>query len=81
MGRSRIQNRNSKLGEGYHFMGSFEAHNVYGVGGDSDEDESHGVEVEGAPVVLDQHVGVASDKDDEVDLLCFVADADYVLIG
>ena len=37
-------------------MWTFEAHDVDGVGSDSDEDESHDVEVEGAPMVLDEHI-------------------------
>ncbi len=32
---------NSGYGVNYHFIGSFEAHDVYGVTRDSDEDESH----------------------------------------
>jgi hypothetical protein len=62
-------------------MGPFEAHDVDGIGCDSDEDEAHGVEVEGAPVVFEEHVGVACEEDDEVYFLGFVADADYVLVG
>ena len=62
-------------------MRAFEAHDVDGVGGDADEDEPHGVEVEGAPVMLDEHVGVAGDEDDQVDLLGLVAYSDDVLVG
>ena len=62
-------------------MGSLEAHDVDGVGGDSYKDEPHGVEVEGAPVVLDEHIGVSGEEDNEVNLLGFVADADDVFVG
>ena len=65
----------------YHFVRPFEAHDVDGVGSDSDKDEPHGIEVEGAPVVLDKHVGVASDEDDHVDLLGLVAYSDDILVG
>ena len=49
---------------GYHFIRTLEAHYVDSVAGDTDEKESHGVEVETAPVVLEDHVGVASGEDD-----------------
>ena len=61
-------------------MGTFEAHDVDGVAGDADEDEAHGVEVEGAPVVFDDHVGVPGREHDQVELLGLVADADHVLV-
>ena len=62
-------------------VGTLAAHDVNGVAGDGDEDEAHGVEVEGAPVVLDEHVGVPGDEDDQVDLLGLVADPNDVLVG
>ena len=80
-GRRPIPHRSSAYSKKYHFVGSFKAHDVDGVGGDSDEDEPHGIEVEGAPVVFDEHVGVPGEEDYEVNLLGFVADADDVFVG
>ena len=62
-------------------MGTFEAHDIDGIGCDSNENEPHSIEVEGAPVVLYQHVGISGDEDDEIDLLGFVADSNDVLVG
>lgn len=56
----------------YHFIGPLELHEVDGVGGDGDEEDAHGVEIEGAPVVLQDCVGVSGQKDDEVDFLSFI---------
>ena len=62
-------------------MRSLKSHDVDSVGSDGDEDNTHDIEVEGSPMVLEYHVGVASGKDYEVDLLCFVADSNDVFIG
>ena len=45
-------------------MGTFAAHDVDSVAGDTDEDKAHGIEVEGSPVMFDEHIGVSGDEDD-----------------
>ena len=62
-------------------MGTFAAHHIDGVASDAYKDEAHGVEVEGSPVVFDEHVGVSGDEDDQVDLLGLVADSYDVFVG
>ena len=81
MGRRPILHHSSAYLKKYHFVGSFEAHDVDGIGGDSDEDKPHGVEVEGAPVVFDEHIGIPGEEDHQVNLLGFVADADDIFVG
>lgn len=48
---------------------------VDGGGGDPDEDESHDVEVEGAPMVFQDHVGISGEEDDHVEFLGAVGEA------
>jgi hypothetical protein len=62
----------------YKFLRSFEPDEIDGIRGDGDEKEAHDVEVEGAPVVLEDHVGVSSDKHDQVQLLRFVGKTDDI---
>ena len=62
-------------------MGTFKTHNVDGVSSDSDEDKPHGVEIERTPVMLDEHVGITSEEDNEIDLLGLIANSYDVLIG
>jgi hypothetical protein len=49
-----------------------ESDEINGISSDSDKEESHDVEIEGAPVVLENHVGVSSDKHNQVQFLSLV---------
>jgi hypothetical protein len=62
----------------YKFLRSFEPDEIDSISGDCDEKEAHDVEVEGAPMVLEDHVGVSSDKHDHVQLLRFVRKTDDI---
>jgi hypothetical protein len=42
--------------KGYKFLRPLEPDEINGIRSDSDEKESHDVEIEGAPVVLENHV-------------------------
>ena len=79
-GRRLSPDRSSGWEWGYHLVGAFEPHDVDGVGSDADEDEAHGVEVEGAPVVFQEHVRVPLDKHDEINLLRIVGNSDDVFV-
>ena len=46
----------------YQFIWPFESHMIDGGSSNPNEDEAHHIEVEGAPVMLDDHIGVAGEK-------------------
>ena len=62
----------------YKFLRSFEPDEINGISGDCDEKEAHDVEVERAPMILEDHIGVSSDKHNQVQLLRFVGKTDDI---
>ena len=78
---NQILNHSSTCDDRYHFMRSFKAHNIDGVGCNSNKDESHGIKVERTPMMFDEHIRISGDEDHKINLLSFVADAYNIFVG
>ena len=63
MEMNQILNHSSTCVDKYHFMRSFKAHDIDGVGCNSNKDESHSIEVERTPVMFDEHIRISGDED------------------
>jgi len=81
VGRYPTNCHSSACVNSYHFVWSFKSHDVDGVGSDANEQKTHAVEVEWTPVILQYHIGVASDEDNHVHLLGSIGNANNIFVG
>jgi len=63
----------------YQFKGPLKLNDPYGVGSDKDKEYSHHVEINGPPVILQDHIRVSGHEDYQVHLLSLVGHSDYIL--
>lgn len=61
-GRNLPMHHSSTLGMRYQSIWTLKTHVVDGHGSDTNEHKPHNVEVEGAPMMLEDHVRVAGEK-------------------